>query len=370
MKKQILFLSFFVLATLAGVTNVFGQMRPSTKAPNPLTNCVGSPLNPIAGTPYDYSVEIGNGVTPSSYTWWATKNPNFIDLTTFAADTTSKLMVKPAQLLGTGPLYADKTNTAATMSITWSQQVLDGTDYDITGSPSPTFVVVKADDGCTNNLKVFEINPTPSFTLDIANINPADTTDMAYLADASQCVDIVRGAKYESGGITMDYGADTLLFEVIAANFVESWIPTFQIMDGLNTGQTATIGWAYTKKDAFDGNFIETEQAIATTVTGTTNLVAASGVNISAGVSIYVRIIIDNNKYESLAQSDFTLAVDGRDADNNWDIDQAGTDCAPTSADQTDVAVHTITPRPQLDDTTGDGALNATEPNTYDPQNP
>ncbi len=48
----------------------------------------------------------------------------------------------------------------------------------------------------------------------------------------------------------MDYGTNTFYYEVAAANFVLDWTPTFQIISGLNTTQTAVISIYSTLADA------------------------------------------------------------------------------------------------------------------------
>jgi hypothetical protein len=383
MKKQFLLLAFFTLAVFASTT-VYGQMRPSNIAPTPLTNCTPSPLNPMAGLPFTYTVTNPNAVANNAtYTWWATKNPNFINTTSFLSDTVSMLYANPPkdvtnELLATGANYGVLLGAGPSMAITWSPYILAATDYqgtpDINGTPaapSPTFVVVQADGTCNNNIQVFEIDPLASFTLDIANINPADTAQtLAYGTDAEQCVDIVRSATYSGGQVLMDYGTDTLLFEVIATNYVTNWIPTFEIMSGLTANQTATILWSYTKPGALTGTgAIETEATIAvgTPLVGSTALVPGAGVSISDGTSIYVRVIIDNNQFESIADQPFVLAVDGVDATNQADIAQTATDCTATPDDREDQATHNITPRPDIVDATGDGAINPQAPDTFIP---
>lgn len=385
MKKQFLLLAFFSLAIFAGTNTAWAQMRPSHLLPQPLTNCTPSPLNPMAGQPFTYTVTNPNAVANNAtYTWWATKNPNFINTTSFLSDTVSMLYANPPkdvtnELLETGANYGVLLGAGPSMSITWSPYILAATDYQGTpningtpAAPSPTFVVVQADGTCNNNLQVFEIDPLASFTLDIANINPADTTQtLAYGTDAEQCVDIVRSATYTGGEVVMDYGTDTLLFEVIAANYVTNWTPTFEAMTGsLSANQAATIIWSYTKLGALNGTgAIEPSQAIAvgTPVVGTTALTPATGVNTSTGTAIYVRIIIENNQFESIVAQPFVLAVDGVDANGQADIALTAADCTAVPDDREDQATHNITPRPDIVDATGDGAINPQAPDTFIP---
>jgi hypothetical protein len=379
MKKQILFLAMLTMAIIfAGTNNVFGQMRPSNQAPTPLdpANCEPSPLNPMPGVPFTYKVGNTNMVGAVGYTWWATKNPNFINTTSFLSDTTSMLEVKPDELLAatltTGTYAGAFQSMGDEIEITWTANILASTEYQGTpniaatpSTPSPTFVVVQADGSCNNNLQVYELNPMPAFTLDIANISPVDTSTLAIGDPTDQCVDIVRSATYAAGEVTMDYGTDTLLFEVIAANYVTSWLPQFNLVSGITGSQTAVIGWAYTKADALDGNFIEAEQSISvgTALDGTTQLAPLAGLNTSEGTSIYVRVIITNNTYESISDQPFVLAVDGVDASNQWDIDQASATCSATDADLADQATHTVTARPDITDLTNDS--NTTPDNTF-----
>lgn len=381
MKKQILFVALLVITLFAGTFNSYGQgALPSSTAPRPGT-CVDYPLHPKAGVPYTYEVSSTVGDPVENWTWWATKDPNFIDLATGtgAPNLATRLNVAAGQLIsagtGTPSDYGVAGAAGNTMTITWSPEILAATEYqaaaNINGTaaaPSPTFVVAIANGECTNNIQVYEINPTPSFTVDITNVDPANNTPVAYDEAVNQCVDIVRGAEYATGGtINMDYGADTLYFEVIAANFVTSWTPTFQVMGGLSGDQTASIGWAYTMANAEAGTFIDTETTnvgLNGVVTGTNPIVPdASVTNTAAGVSIFVRVIIDNNTYQSLGSQDFTLAVDGVDSTGEWDLINAN--CTETTeADENDLAVHTINPRPTIQDDTDDDETNA--PNTFD----
>ena len=372
MKKQILFLSFFVLALLAGVTNVFGQgALPSTIAPNALTGCDDGPLHPLPGKSYPYVVSSTSGDTPTSWTWWATKNPNFIDAQA-KPDMTNMLTKTAGELLDVGTGYGVVGGGTGTVEITWSPEILAKTEYQGTPGtdPSPTFVAVMANGNCTNNIQVYEINPVVAFTLDITNIAEGSTTAVNYTVDIPQCVDVVRGATYNvtDKALDMDYGKDTLYFEIIAANFVTSWIPTFTIISGLNGDQTAEINWAYTMAQAEAGTFIETSS-----FTGLGNSDVAQGtVAIAAdptvastvgGVSIYARVIISNNTHESLTDVPFVLAVDGQDSTGQWDL---MVDCTDNDAiDTDDKASQTITARPNVTDGTVDGLP---DPDTFIPK--
>jgi hypothetical protein len=392
MKKQILIIAFFVVAMIASSLSSFGQMLPSSVGATPRTGtCTSDALHPKAGQSYPYTVAIGNGepVAADGYKWWITKNPEFIvpgsvPPAVSVPQMTGKLGISATQLIAT---TANGATDGPSIDITWSPAILAATDYQ--GDPTnwatasalnktPTFVAVMATGDCNNNVQIYEIDPTPSFTVDIANIDPATKatkTDWAN-QDVEQCVDNVRGATYSAAKeITMDYGTNTLYFEVISANFVTSWKPTFQIIAGsLSTvagrEQTADISWYYDMTNAQAGtNAIGTHAGLAdgAIVGGAaeTALVTAS-TNTSAGVSIFVKVVVHNQKHETIALNQFTLAVDGQDATNQWDLVNA--DCTtPAGADINDVATHDITPRPQINNALA--PVPATTPDTFIPKN-
>lgn len=373
----------FTLALIfAGTNKVVGQGAVhGSLAPQDGTLCKDYPLHPKAGESYNYVVSQVAGDPVTSWTWWATKNPNFIDIATgTGAPNLTNMLLSPGSLISVGTDYGvDKGNAGPSMEITWSPEILAATKYqaDAAGwatatpaAPTPTFVVAVGNGDCTNNLQVYEINPTASFTVDITNINPADNTAVGYGVDVDQCVDIIRSALYNSGTdkVDMDYGSNTLYFEVIAANFVTSWLPTFQVMEGLAGDQEITeFSWGYdlatlqagTSVESFAGPFVNSG-----VIQGTVPLVAdATVTNTAIGVSIFVKVVIDNNTYQSLAPSDIKIAVDGVDYTGQYDL--VNEDCSdPGKFDQADIAIHTLTPRPTIqDDTTDDKSGNL--PDTF-----
>lgn len=373
MKKQILVLAFFVLALMAGSLSSYGQLLGSNVAPIP-TTCTSDALHPVAGQSYPYTIDNTNTVVPTSYSWWITKNPQFVVPVTGAMDQTSKLGVAAGELIAT-----DATGVAdgKTVNITWSPELLAKTAFQTApnigataAAPSPTFVAVMTNGACTNNLQVYEINPKPSFTVDITNIAPTGANaTLAYTIDAPQCVDVVRGATYAANQVVMDYGTNTLYYEVISANFVTSWTPTFEIVTGsLNATQTADVIWYPTKADAVAGtNAIETylAQVDGASITGATPLTSAIA-NTALGVSVYVKVIVHNNKWESILDNLFTLAVDGEDSTNQWDL--VNTTCVdPAAADQADASTQTITRRPNI--TNAIAPATAPNPDTFIPKN-
>ena len=369
MKKQILFLAMFTLAIIfAGTNSAWGQVlnpSPFTPAstPAPTPTCVGTPQQPKAGIPYlyEFNTDLGEGGPATEFRFWATKDPDFISGTPTGTNQTDSLGRLPAknELIDYSAIYLTPGTTNG-VNITWHPDLLARTIYrtavgtpGTVAVPTSTFVVGWATNGCTDNIKVWEIDPQPSFTVDIKNIDDATRQPAAYGTSVTQCVDVVRAAKYNATSFAVDYnfGWDTLYYEVVAANFATSWLPTFQL-NGLAAGQTAVIGWATSLANAVAGTFIDGQPAIAnaTNVTGTAAL-TSSIANTTNGVSLFVRVVKTNNAVETLAQETITLAVAGTDA-KGLDITDDGTDCIqPTDVNVAladDIASRTIDPRPTL----------------------
>ncbi len=334
MKKQIVII--LLLAVLAG-TSVFGQAVPGS-APRGV-NCTNDALHPIAGREYTYQAASGQ---TGNYTFWATKDANFI--TTNGSGVTSTnigtKLTDGTDLLSVSTNYAVPSATD-NVKITWSDAILAATT-----TASPTFVAVNKDGSCANNFKVWAITPIKAFTVDIQNMANS-TTPAGFDTPTSQCFDQVRGAIYDAGSQKMqyDYGTNILYFEVIAANFTGSWVPTFNLT-GLGNGQTAVIEWAYDK--AFTTPITCTTGVASATPVATTETVTSNG------VSIYVRVTVTNHTYEGIAATPISLAVDGVNSVNDWDIENnngttAGNLCQPgTLNDNLDVAIQTLNPRPDV----------------------
>lgn len=398
MKKQFLLLAFFTLAILAGTNRAWGQLSPgSTTLPIPgvipptvcATNAL--PLHPVPGISFTYTMNNGNPVgeeTSKNWTWWATKDPTFI--TNVPAPMTrnlaTQLTVASGDLVATSADYGidnkGTTNGTSSVSITWSADILAGTSYQGLVPPgTPTFVVGYSEGlNCADNIQVFEINPQPNFTLEIAAIDAAGVTVGWNDDTQEQCVDDVQSAIYNntSKEIDMDYGTNTIYYEVAAANFVNNFSPHFQILDGLASTQTAVISIydSYANATAGTGPLFTSAPigvgGMTTDIPTNIDLSAVNVGDIATGVSFFVKVVIDNNTEESLASSPFQLAVDAEDnttagvpaASSIWDMEDA--DCPTMSdlADQVDNAIITITPRPTLE---MDGAAMG-EPSTVQPE--
>ena len=363
MKKQILIVTFFVLAILAGTSNVFGQDGADHYSDPRVLTCVDDALHPIAGRTYVY--EATGTETGGAWRFWATKDPNFIATDgsgnrTFNYGTGTALTVSDGELSYSSDDYNieigisdPNENSDGSIELIWTSTILAGTEVGVT----PTFVVAYYEDaaGCTDNIKVWELDPLNGFTVDVLALDPDDvatapTYDPSTLP--ATCFSPVESATYQSGGMVYDYGENYLYFELVAANFTNYWIPTLEI-DATDLGTTQSITsyeYTFTQPSGWDGS--ETWTALVSATTQIPISSTFSG-NIEDGVSVFVRVLIDHSKWEGIADQTLTMIVDGVNSDGDWDVvNGTGSDTCvdPGAADQNDSADVTLTHRPTVAD--------------------
>jgi hypothetical protein len=346
MKKQNLVLVFLVMAIFANVSTSYGQAVAGS-LPKVLA-CPTGPLNPVAGQPYDYSATF----SPDGGTafWYATKSLNIVT----GSARTATVEAAGGTVVSTATNYAanqSPTSGPSKTTITWNSAGLASVT-----PAAPLFVVVEYQApaaGCANNLKVYNIIPKNAFTVDIRSMESNGTNPAAYGAKTNQCADNIKSATYNvaTSSMNMDYGAQTLYFEVIAANFTGSFTPSFQI-SGLDAGQTAAIFWGATAATATTslGAIVN-----GTAIAGTSVTTAAS--NTKDGVSIYVKVVVQNLKFENTAGQTITLAVDAVNAEGQKDVLES--DCSENVA-FADNAAQDINARP---------TVSPVAPATFIPQN-
>ena len=355
MKKQILFLMFFVLVSLTSITTALGQKAVPGTAPVPLAGCNDDALHPIPGKKYTYDV-LGTG---NAFTWWATKDPDFIKLDASTPPVpVNNLATKLTKTLGELEDHSVNYGTAADPSskvdITWSPQILAGTALTTVGTKSPTFVVVQAEDAatCTNNLKVYQLDPVIGFTVDITNIDQLKVPT-AYGTNVATCFSKVVGAKFNAGTIDYDYGTNVLYYEVVAANFTNFWTASFKV-GGLQTGQTAIIEWTYDKalpagSTGYTALPVVTGDGTVKDVTATAKVeVDDATTTTTSGVSIYLRVTVANGKFEGIALTPIVIKVNGTDAEGNEDKDNTTCLVPAAAANFEDAASQDLTPRPTI----------------------
>lgn len=345
MKKQIFIL---VLVLIGGISTAWSQALPGS-APRPLTNCTSGPLNPIAGVPYNYSAElIPEGGT--AY-WFATFNN-----TTFIED---GQLTTDQEAIGGDFIYSatnyQNTNPGAispdTTTIVWRSGGLAQVD-----DVNPLFLAINYTapaTGCANNLKVYRINPINAFLVNVLNLGAA-----AYGEEIESCFSDIESAEYDLANNIMmyDFGQNILAYEVVAANFTDSYDLSFRI-EGLEPDQDANIYWNYendfTTATLVTGGPFSNEIVVGPTVTTTQNT--------SAGVSVFVWLEVNNNNFEGLQDTPITLAVSGVNSALQscirWDDCAVPVDLAADFGEPNapDFATHVLQARPTV---LPDGGLN------------
>jgi hypothetical protein len=331
MKKQLLIL---VVALSATASAAFSQALPGTK-PVPLTCILTDPLQPVAGRPYDYSAII-NPTGGTAY-WYATKSTTF----TSAGVRVATEIPADGVAIATGATNyrtsAVSPTSPTVTRVTWTSAGLAGID----ATTNPLFMIVEyAGPTCSNNMKVMQIIPKNAFTVDITNMtHGVSPASLAYGAAESQCYDNVTSAVFNAGKIDIDYGTNVLYFEVIAANFSNSYLPTLKLT-GLQGTQTANIDWGYAI-GTYSNNLVTNQTGSLIT---TAQFTVTTTVPTDQGISIYVRVTVKNHGWEGLGNDNITLAVEAVDAAGNKDVDPDCTTFIPFG----DLAMQTLNARPSI----------------------
>jgi len=349
MKKQFFLVVMAVFAV--SITSVYGQL-----APRAITCLSADALHPIAGTPYTYEVTVPTPPGTKTYLWRVTQDQQFI---------VNKILVATPEIPGTsaflaaaGANYNVGTVDGNSISLTWNSFTYD--------PANPVFVIINVvnDNGtCSpNNMKVYKIQPINAFTLDIANLDRNQVLQPGYGTNIDRCISDIVSADYDPTapeGVIYDFGADTLYYEVVAANWSDAWLPSLTIT-GYDPEETiAEVVWSTTS------NFATTHamNLAAGVYTSVDNVVPSTGTTVgAAGESIFIRIIIDHsngaNNYEGLTAEQIAVAVDGITlltatpplGDVHHDNGPNTPPCPTPVVDgfANDIAYQTITPRPDV----------------------
>lgn len=394
MKKQILFLALFVLAVFAGNTNAFGQIRPIATVPTAIPVCLtpqpfasgvcnADALHPVQGTPYTYTVTT---TTATDIVRWFVVNDN--DLAAGDSLISSLIGILPTTNAnidptnGTGDYILSigggtyNSGVANNASIELSWKYFDGMQ------PNEVLLVayVEGGDGCTDNIAVYRIIPKPAFTIDIASFDQLGTSVAGPTAAAlSECVSPILSALYTSannttpnGTLTVDYGENWVYFLVNGANYIDSWMPQFQIDYTGGAVPTLSASWAYSG-DALattaanwntltsGANWTSAAPVIAGASAASAGTASAGAVPAAGGECIVVRVRLDWGTTIEHDQTDGTLTfkADGIAFDGvgtnvaTWYSDAAfgdlhHVDCA-VDGFTNDVVTYTITHRPEVD---------------------
>lgn len=347
MKKQILILSMITLVLIfAGATKSFGQYVSNmtgapTCTPAIALGCADAndPLHPLPGQSYTYTIETDPAAV-GSVLWFVTDESQII---TYTAPGTPVLQPNRDVIDGeyiltaTVAAYNNPANMAKTIDISWKS-------FDAVAHEVLLVAYVTGAAGCSDNVEVFRIEPIFSFTLDIAGL-----LDGGALGD-EECLSPVESALYDGANLTMDYGENWVFFSVNAANFVNSWEPTFSAV-AANGSTIGTIEWAYPADAVANVNWNASGVPVMAQVAG-----GAVG---AAGECIVIRVQVDHAGIEhdnTAGPEVVTLSIDGVMYDaatagygnaawNDLDEPTTGTACVNNI---TDTATYTLTPRPAI----------------------
>lgn len=364
MKKQILFLAMFTLALIfAGINKSYGQTYikhvegPAACAPAIALGCAGTSgaLNPTPGQIYNYSITTDPAAV-DNVLWYVTDASAVM-----AAGTLTPLASRdPGNgtgtyvLLGEAGVY-NTAGPAKDIDISW--QWFDG------GAAEVLLVAyVTGASGCSDEVEVWRIQPSFSFTLDVLSMAPNGSLG-SIATPASECVSPVENATFVAGAtpaadrLTMDYGENWVFFSVNAANFADSWMPALSATITSGGTVSSTIGaveWAYA-----DQAILPAGTWNATTVAVDASAAALNGVVGAAGECIVVRVEIQhgNNPTPFAANTEtVTLSVNGimydaADGAKNYtntaltDVDEVAGSCVQNV---TDTGTYTLLARPAL----------------------
>lgn len=360
MKKQHFLIVLLSILVVGLAPTTYGQ----TLVPRAITCLSADALHPIAGTPYNYTVNVPTPPGTKSYQWMVTQDETFI---------TNKILVATPELndgtstvlAGSGAGYNDPATGTSTISLTWKSFTYD--------PANPVFVIINVvnDDGsCSpNNMKVFKIMPMNAFTLDIANMDSTFAVQAGYGASFSRCMSPIISASYDATapeGVLYDFGKDAFYYIVTAANWSGEWQPRVTL-SGIDAEETiesvewsATTTFATTHAFTLNAGIWESTDRVQPSSGGTVG---------AAGELIFIRVILDHTNltlnYEGLTNETVVLAVDGINyatigattgglGDVHYDNGANTPPCPPLVVDlfANDIATQVLKPRPDVQATT------------------
>ena len=330
----------FVILSFGFDMTVFGQTIPRPAGTG------DTPLHPMAGKIYNYSVNIPAPYTnPQSFDWYVTDNPGFI-----AGSLTVLLGIIPnnQDYIDAGDGYHNPATGTSSITIKWSSKSVTA------AKTKPYFLVIsyKGTNGTAceaMNLKAYKVNPFSAFTLDLTNVKVTsdlglDGSNMA--VTNSLCAKDIASVSFDGTKMIYDYGVNELIFKVVAANFSGGWKPSVKI-SGLAGAQTiGSVEWSETT--TFSGTNSMTKSGDEWKPAN--KIPAPANGQTDGGISTYILVKIKNNNYEGVADTPVTLAINGVTDDGDEDVHYA--DGQPDGY-ANDVATQIILARPVITSSTG-----------------
>ena len=347
MKKQILIL----MVALFAITSAFGQ----TVHPIDCLVAAESPLFPALGKNYTYTVSVPNATqftgSPSlTYQWFVTKSKTFITSGNISA-------VKIPTGTGYDAVMAsgtfdNATNTAATVDIKWKSTALTTVPYFLVVN------VVGKNGVCDpRNMKIYKIVPANMFTLDIENVNVISSNAIVSTA-VSQCYQDIQSITWvdtDAANAKYDYGTNTLVWAVAAANWATSWTPTIKLTAAVNANETVSLTWNTAIDGTGTSGTFTTTDGITWNTTAPVTTAVTGGFVGALGQVVYIRMELDHTtaatQWEGTSDIAVILAIDAVTANNDPDLHYTGTSavCGVADGFTNDIAaVQTVKQRPSI----------------------
>jgi hypothetical protein len=181
------------------------------------------------------------------------------------------------------------------------------------------------------------------FQIDLANVK----ADGSALASGNVCTSPVITATVNGNtDVAYDFGTSTLYVKVTAKNFSGSWDMTVAntLLASLDLSETGTLTWVPT----IGG----TETAVTP---GTAITIPEKTADPTDSEDIFLKLVVDHNKFEGLTAESFPFRVDGKDDAGNDDV-------SATCAADNDEVTQTILERPTITNGTAGGTYLPNQP--------
>ena len=292
MKKQLFLIVF--LAFFAGITSL--QAQP----------CVGNGFTPSAGTDYTYLVTVpntGGYLGGGTYNWYVTQDPNILANIIPAANTFFTVNVGAGLSTYNSLVQPGSTNQ---LGLNWTPAAAGQVFYLVLRYSE---VNPNATSGCSaENIRVWQINPNAAtnFLLSIAGANP----DGSIFNNANQCAAPLMGALVTGATVEYTYGINELLYRVDATGATGPWTPSVRLpnLAGLNQVYAAAE-WTADMSGA--GGWVAFTGAAGSTGGDFVSPSDATIIDPLVSSPILIRVQVDNQNWETLADQAINIGVDG-----------------------------------------------------------
>ncbi|PVX52274.1 hypothetical protein C7377_0583 [Balneicella halophila] len=353
MRKSI----FLTVLAMLTVAFLFGQKADTEPTPTKPANCEENENFPAIGVPHEYEVEIsGDGYDGTgTYNWYVTQNAGDLFTETNIVNSTNDYFdVKATDTEFSS--YHKAGTTTKKIGLTWKAEAL-------LNSNSKYFLVLKYEENngtCdAMNMKVMKIEPLNQFKLDIDPVEDEAGTAFGAGVSATVCAADVDGASFDAteDKVTYTYGENTLYYKVTASGFAGDWKPQISLPALSSTGDQKYVSaqWAVQGTDTWvDFNGLS-QDASAQTLSSTTVATIPTDASGATPSETYIyKIVIDNERFETLANQTLNVATDGTYGGTNNDALKDQTDdCSGDEGVFADKDDYTIKARPTVKATSG-----------------